>query len=253
MRTVKRLVRRILEPLLALSGLDLRAARWRLAALQSCHSQLSAISFLGDSPGAPNDRLLDLIAPVVSRARRVDLGALRLRQAPEYVHLWPGEHYRLLAALVEELRPRKIVDIGTFTGLSALAMLSALDESAALLTVDVVPWREIPHSFLSESDFADGRLSQLVCDLGQPGNAIKYAALLRDADFLFVDGPKDGCFERRLLENLRRINLKAGALLVFDDVRVWNMLEIWRSIACPKLDLTSLGHWSGTGLVEWKE
>ncbi len=38
---------------------------------------------------------------------------------------------------------------------------------------------------------------------------------------------------------------------MFDDIRVWNMLEIWRGIRRPKLDLTSFGHWSGTGLVDY--
>jgi hypothetical protein len=29
------------------------------------------------------------------------------------------------------------------------------------------------------------------------------------------------------------------------------MLDIWYNLDKPKLDLTSFGHWSGTGLVEW--
>jgi len=39
--------------------------------------------------------------------------------------------------------------------------------------------------------------------------------------------------------------------VLFDDIRLWNMLDIWRSIDFPKLDLTSFGHWSGTGVVQW--
>jgi hypothetical protein len=38
---------------------------------------------------------------------------------------------------------------------------------------------------------------------------------------------------------------------MFDDIRFWNMLRIWRNVAAPKLDITSFGHWSGTGLVDW--
>jgi hypothetical protein len=38
---------------------------------------------------------------------------------------------------------------------------------------------------------------------------------------------------------------------MFDDTRVLNMIEIWRRLNRPKLDLTSFGHWSGTGLVDW--
>lgn len=47
--------------------------------------------------------------------------------------------------------------------------------------------------------------------------------------------------------------LPGQPILVFDDIRAWNMLAIWREIRMPKLDLTSFGHWSGTGLVDWTE
>jgi hypothetical protein len=30
-----------------------------------------------------------------------------------------------------------------------------------------------------------------------------------------------------------------------------NMIELWRNVQKPKLDLTSFGHWSGTGLIDW--
>ncbi len=38
---------------------------------------------------------------------------------------------------------------------------------------------------------------------------------------------------------------------MFDDIRLMNMVEIWNNLAKPKLDLTSFGHWAGTGLVSW--
>jgi hypothetical protein len=67
-----------------------------------------------------------------------------------------------------------------------------------------------------------------------------------------VDAAKDGKLERRLLDQFESVGLKRGALVVFDDIRLWNMLEIWRTIARPKLDVTSIGHWSGTGMVDWQ-
>jgi hypothetical protein len=45
--------------------------------------------------------------------------------------------------------------------------------------------------------------------------------------------------------------LDGAPVLVFDDTRVRNMLHTWRDVRRPKLDLTSFGHWSGTGLVHW--
>ena len=38
--------------------------------------------------------------------------------------------------------------------------------------------------------------------------------------------------------------------LILDDIRFNNMFEIWRSIKSPKLDITSIAHWSGTGIVD---
>ena len=71
-----------------------------------------------------------------------------------------------------------------------------------------------------------------------------------EADLIFLDGPKDGYFEARFLANLLSMKLQPHALLVLDDIRLWNMLRIWRDLPPPKLDMTSFGHWSGTGFVE---
>jgi hypothetical protein len=54
------------------------------------------------------------------------------------------------------------------------------------------------------------------------------------------------------MEQFYKIGIKDNAILIFDDIRVWNMLEFWREIRMPKLDLTSFGHFSGTGVVQWK-
>jgi hypothetical protein len=47
------------------------------------------------------------------------------------------------------------------------------------------------------------------------------------------------------------VQFTAGPILVLDDIRLWTMLEIWRSVSWPKLDVTSFGHWSGTGMVDY--
>jgi len=30
-----------------------------------------------------------------------------------------------------------------------------------------------------------------------------------------------------------------------------NMVGIWRRVTRPKFDITSFGHWSGSGLIDW--
>ena len=41
--------------------------------------------------------------------------------------------------------------------------------------------------------------------------------------------------------------------LFLDDIRFTSELLSWRRIQSPKIDLTSFGHFSGTGLVDISE
>jgi predicted O-methyltransferase YrrM len=252
MRRASQIVGSLVWPFFAATRLDLLAIKPRFLSFGASDGELSALLPLDGSPGAPSDRLIDLVPTLVTRAKVARLPALAERHAPGYVHRWPGHHYRLLAALVEELRPRRVVEIGTFTGLSALAILPALPTDGQLVTIDVIPWDKISGTFLKNSDLVGGKLTQIVCDLREAQTCTLHASLLREADLVFVDGPKDGVFERKLAQNFDLLGLKPGVLVVFDDIRIWNMLRIWQEIAHPKLDLTGLGHWTGTGLVDWR-
>ena len=64
-----------------------------------------------------------------------------------------------------------------------------------------------------------------------------------------MDAPKDGVFEPALAALLIEHLGETGTLTVWDDIRVMTMVEFWRGLPLPKLDITSLGHWSGTGLA----
>lgn len=217
------------------------------------HIEYSAIVSADDDALAP-DALIKLSLKAVDRARFISMKpvAARMSQSPFYPEVWPGEHYKLLAGLVAELAPKVVIEIGTATGLSALAMLQTLPSGSSLHTLDIVPWNKFPDTALRDEDFKDGRLRQIIGDVGSMEVLGKHSELFRQAEFIFVDGPKDGVFEQKFLDNLARLNLTHHPVLLFDDIRVWNMLAIWRRVQKPKLDLTSFGHWSGTGLVLWE-
>lgn len=231
-----------------------RALSWSLPLPFQCrHIEYSAIASVDDEAGRPNARLLDIALKAITEARQIDLSWLSKRMAvpPYYPDVWPGEHYRLLAALVKICQPKRVIEIGTFQGLSALAMKSCLPHAGELITVDIVPWKEIENSALRPEDFKPSNFRQVIGDLSERDFFCSFAETLTGCDFLFVDAPKNVVFERTLLQHLETIRLPSNMLVVFDDIRQWNMLKIWRDIARPKLDLTSFGHWTGTGLIDW--
>jgi predicted O-methyltransferase YrrM len=221
------------------------------AAVPAEHKEFSVIA--SPEPRPPSPRLLDLALAAAAKARatRFQTFAGRASQEARWFETWPGEHYKLLAGLVGALGAKRIVEVGTFTGMSALAMLEALPADGQLTTFDLKPWREIANTWLTEGDFASGRLAQEIADISAPGAIARYRELFEAADFLFFDGPKDGVTEPKFLAALASLELPRNPVVMFDDIRVLNMVALWRAIDRPKLDLTSFGHWSGTGLVDW--
>lgn len=217
------------------------------------HSELSMLYSADDDPARMDDSLLDLALASANAARHANMDHVveRMVAGPYYPNVWPGEHYKLLAGILQQLKPKLVLEIGTYTGMSALSMLPYLPSGARIVTFDVIPWQQIPGTLLKASDFEDGRLHQVIADLSIPSSFETNLDLLLKADFLFVDGPKDGRFEDGFLQLLRGVATKPSLIIAFDDIRLWNMLGTWRRIASPKLDVTSFGHWSGTGLVHW--
>ena len=223
--------------------------------MQARHVEYSAIMSADDNLSKPTDRLLDLALQAASRARGISMQRVveRMWRPPYYPEVWPGEHYKLLAGLISVDQPKVVVEIGTSTGLSALAMQSALPVGARLYTFDLLSWGRFPDTCLRTGDFADGTLVQIMGDVSDPRVMRQHVSLFQSAELIFVDGPKDGKFESDLMERFREIGLPQKPLLVLDDIRLWNMLAIWRNLRYPKLDVTSFGHWSGTGFVDWTD
>lgn len=201
---------------------------------------------------APTPGLIELLLDAARYALDDDLARIAARASVEqatWLQQWPGEHYRLLAGLVRETRPVTVVEIGTFQGLGSLALLAQLPPAGQVVTFDIVSWEDTPGCILEQRDFAGGRLSQVLGDLSDDSVFSKHRDLLHTADLVFVDAPKDGRFEPAFLEMAIPLWRRTRRLLVLDDIRLLPMLQLWRDLPLPKLDATSLGHWSGTGLA----
>jgi predicted O-methyltransferase YrrM len=215
------------------------------------HTEPSWLCSLDDDVGAGPA----LITLALDAARLAVSGAVTLPQHTlaytdrQWANVWPGEHYRLLRALTQLLDPQVIVEIGTSTGLGTYTLARAQTEGE-LHTFDLLPWREFP-SYLTEEIMASQNITQHLADLQDPSVFEQYRTLLTSAHLIFCDGPKDQRFEPRFLELLTTVEVTGQPrLLIMDDIRFDHMCTTWRSIKSPKLDVTSFGHWSGTGLVD---
>lgn len=195
----------------------------------------------------PNNFLVNLVSQAMEKAH-YGLVAGGKRDLPDYkyLNLNPGEHYRLLKAMVQILKPQTSIEIGTFTGLGTIALHEA--GYGYVHTFDIIPWDHLM-SHLTPEHFKD-RLAQHVADLTDLVEYRKYSHLFQNADIIFMDAPKDGVFEPKMIEILLKLTPKKDRILVMDDIWFDCMQPLWRSIKCPKIDITSLGHWSGTGIVD---
>lgn len=218
------------------------------------HYEYSMLYSADDEKSKPSPRLIQLALESAKFAQGINLDEIVARTLPEnYLDVWPGEHYKLLAGIVQTMKPKLVIEIGTAKGLSSLSMKKFLPKDSKIVTFDIISYKKYPGgNYLKEEDFADGRLVQFTDDISSKDGFQKHLELLKDADLIFADAAKDGTQEQLFIDNFKSIKFKNSPIIVFDDIRLWNMLKIWRDISFPKLDITSFGHWSGTGLVDWK-
>lgn len=93
-----------------------------------------------------------------------------------------GAFLRLLVSMV---RPRRVLEIGTFTGYSALSMAAGLDDGARLHTIEVDDeLEELARGFFARSEYGD-RIELHV------GSALDVVPRLAGVfDLVFIDGDK---------------------------------------------------------------
>ena len=92
---------------------------------------------------------------------------------------------RLLSMLSHMIRPKNILEIGTFTGYSALCMAEGLQENGKLLTIDVNEELEVfVRGFFNQSPLKDKIEFRI-------GNAIEIIPTLTQTfDLVFIDADK---------------------------------------------------------------
>jgi hypothetical protein len=145
-----------------------------------------------------------------------------------------GEHYDLLSTLSHQYKNVKIYDIGTYKGLSAIALSS--NSENFIVSYDIGYFIKVKQP--SNVEF-------------RIGNFYNDKDMLNSPLIIFDIDPHDGIQERVFVDNLTNVGYKGTVL--FDDIHLnEGMKQFWNSITQEKHDYTQQGHWSGTGLVIFK-
>ena len=152
------------------------------------------------------------------------------------------QHYRLLMHLSNQFDNVDIFDIGTHRGSSALAL--SHNKKNRVYSFDI---ENRPKNYTNKPENVEFIQYDLFDFNNNSISLWKDKILNSPLIFLDID-PHDGILEYNFYQFLLEHNY--GGLLILDDINYFEGMRImWSKITSDKLDLTTLGHWSGTGLV----
>ena len=143
--------------------------------------------------------------------------------------------FKLYSYLAKKFKNTTILDIGTLYGGSALAFSNSNNH---IISYDIV--HLITHDNLKK-DNIELRIGNFMED------DIDYSKI----DLILIDvDPHDGFQEPPMIEYL--VNIGWEGLLLLDDIKFEQypvMQKMWYDLPYEKYDVTEIGHYSGTGLL----
>lgn len=159
-----------------------------------------------DALHAPHDAALD------------NAFSLPAREGMPQIQVGPSEG-KLLRMLLSLARPRRVVEVGTLAGYSAISMARALPEDGQLWTLECDP----KHHRIATRAVAEAGLSARVsCLLGDAVDLLdELAAREGPFDVLFVDADKE---RYDLYGRWAASNLRPGGILLGDNAYLFGRL-----------------------------
>ena len=220
------------------------------------HTRMSQLTWTYANSSEVDNDFVSRITKYINAANNIELhfdSSIEPDKSRQYefeytnMNMFPGEHYRMLVGIINTENFKNFIEIGTGSGIASKAILNKTNED--IKTFDIVPWRE-DDSHLTKVEFSNNRLTQIIEDLSNPQSFKRHSELISNSDLILLDADKSGSFEDSLLTKISSISFESKYRLLFiDDIRYFSMYKIWKKIQNPKIDLTSFGHWSGSGLV----
>ena len=124
-------------------------------------------------------------------------------------------HYqgRVLSVLSKLIRPKVILELGTFTGYSALCLAEGLDKNGVLHTIDInEELMDFQRSYFDKSDFGP----QIIQHLGSAINIIPTLDTNFDLVFMDADKPNYINYFHQIIDKLN-----PGGVILSDNV-LWS-------------------------------
>lgn len=162
-------------------------------------------------PAALYDYILDVSLREPSILRRLREETAGLEQARMQIGPDQGQ---FMALLVELMGARNTLEVGTFTGYSALAVALALPNDGRLVACDVSEeWTAIGRPYWEEAGVAD-KIDLRLAPALETLDALLAEGLAGTFDFAFIDADKEGyeAYFERALELIR-----PGGLIALDN------------------------------------
>ncbi len=120
---------------------------------------------------------------------------------------------RLLSMISHMIKPKYILEIGTYTGYSAICLAEGLQENGKLITIDVNPENEeLVYDFINQSKNTD-KIKHIIGDAYQIIKTLNYPF-----ELVFIDADKPN-YERYYEQVLPLI--PSGAFILLDNV-LWS-------------------------------
>lgn len=120
---------------------------------------------------------------------------------------------RVLSMLSHMIQPKDILEIGTYTGYSALCLAEGLVKGGHLITIDKnEELEELVNEYVSKSEFKD----QIKCVIGDAMTLIP--GLKREFDIVFIDADKSNYIN---YYNMVFDKIRPGGYIILDNV-LWS-------------------------------
>jgi hypothetical protein len=158
-----------------------------------------------------------------------------------------NEHYRLLSYLSTLFNNSNIMDIGTHRGLSAFAL--SFNKSNTIHTFDIL--KKVSNNNILNRE----NIKFYINDLFNENEFNNFKELILSCPFIFLDVDlHNGVMEIDFFRLLKSINY--NGFVICDDI--WHFKDMrdkfWYKIDYEqRYDITRLGHWSGTGIINFNK